>query len=204
MSNAINLFDVANNGKSLKRYVNGTLEKYNNAFVALHNAACMTVWHAAQFGECSHLNAFYNGLKVNDRTALRVWIGKHFPVPVEGEEKPYIWLNYSTSPDANGIATNKDGAKIKGFYVATKSEKHRKDVYSLDELLAGPKFFDKNVKDKDAIDLPALLSMLAKAMERGEKQSDENGIALPDDLVNAMATVKEKAVKYMPSKSNLN
>lgn len=201
----VNLFDVANNGKALKRYVNGTLEKYNNAFVALHNAACMTVFHAAQFGECSHLNAFYNGLKVNDQTALRVWIAANFTLPVEGEEKPLIWLSFKASENPNGLVENKKtGKKIVGFFVVKGTKDHREDAYVLDELLAGPKFFDKSVKDPDAIDLTTLLSMLASAGKRINSKADKEGIQLPTDITNLLTTIEEKTAKAMPSKSNLD
>jgi len=201
----INLFEVANNGKALKRYVNGTLEKYNNAFIALHNSACMTVFHAAQYGECSHLNAFYNGLKVNDQTALRVWIASHFTLPVESEEKPLIWLSFKASENPNGQVTNKKtGKAIVGFFVVKGTEPKRKDAYVLDELLAGPKFFDKNVKDPDATDLTVLLTMLASVAKRVDNKADKEGIQLPADIANLIRVIEEKTAKAMPSKSNLN
>ena len=167
------LHTIVADKKALISFVDETITAYKTVAVALHQAACMTIYHAAEYRECSFLNAFYNGLRVNDQTALRVWVGKNFLVPVEGTEKPTSWINYS---------------KDKGFHIrkGVKSE----GLYELDTLLVLDPFYNKNVKEKDAITLEAILAMLHKAAERADKQADDEGINLPDQLKTLLKDVK--------------
>lgn len=179
--NDINLHAIANDGKALNAYTAATIKAYGNLAVRLHTTAAMTVFHALQFREASALNTFVKGLRVNDATALKLWIAKHTLCPGETERNPGV------NP-ATFIGYSKD----KGFFVrkGLKSE----DVFTLDDLIALDPFLNKNVQDKDAITLEKLLTMLAKAAHRVESQSADNDIQLPaeiSDLINVIdRTVK--------------
>lgn len=174
--NDINLNEIANNGKALTGYVMATIKAYGNLAIRLHTTAAMTVFHALQYREASALNSFTKGLRVNDLTALKVWIGKHTLVPGESERNP-------NAAPATMIGYSKD----KGFFVrkGLKSE----DAFTLDDLIALAPFYDKNVKDKDALTLEALLSMLAKAGKRVSTQAEDNDIALPPAITELIATI---------------
>lgn len=188
--NDINLNAIANDKDALKGYVAETIVAYGNLAIRLHATAAMTVFHALQHREASYLNTFAKGLRVNDLTALKVWIGKHTLVPGEHERNP------GANP-ATMIGYSKD----KGFFVrkGIKSE----DAYTLDGLLALDPFYNKNVKDKDALTLEALLSMLAKAGKRVETQATDNDIQLPPAIGELLKTIT-KTVDAVKAPANGN
>lgn len=188
--NDINLHEIANNGKALNGYVMATIKAYGNLAIRLHTTAAMTVFHALQHREASSLNTFAKGLRVNDLTALKVWIGKHTLVPGESERNP-------NAAPATMIGYSKD----KGFFVrkGIKSE----DAFTLDDLIALDPFYNKNVKDKDALTLEALLVMLAKAGKRVESQATDNDIQLPPSITELIATIG-KTVEAAKAPANGN
>lgn len=185
----ITLGERALDGKLSLKFIASTITAYNKVAVQLHQAACLAFYRAAQFGDPDSLNAFYNGLRVNDQTALRVWIGKHATyVDLDnGEVRP--WIKWS---------------KDKGFAMIKGRQEHRQDVFTLDSeedgkqmLLALEPFFQKNVKDKDAIDLVALISMLKKTAERVEKKSKDENIPLPADILSLITSTKNATSKEL-------
>lgn len=167
--NIARLLGIANDGKSLHSFVEGTIKQYRNLSVRLHETACIALFHTLQFREASALNAFSNGLRVNDATALRLWIKKHTLAPGNTDFNP------------NEEAQTFIGwTKKKGFFVrkGLKSE----DAWELANLLQVDPFFNKNVQDKDALDLVKLLKALKQAAGRATKQADENDIQLTRPL----------------------
>src|SRR5690349_14875642 len=95
------LIDTARNGKLLKRFTAATVLAMTKLDTRKHQNAVMAVFHAAEYGECSHLNAFFEALKVNDQTALKKWIVEHFGYKVEGDDTTYQWIDFTTKQDAN-------------------------------------------------------------------------------------------------------
>jgi hypothetical protein len=65
------------------------------------------------------------------------------------------------------------------------------------DLLTLKAFYEKNVKDKDAITLEALLTMLGKAAERVTKQAGEEGIQLDADTLNLTTSIKNLTGKKL-------
>lgn len=188
--NDINLNEIANNGKALNGYVNATIKAYGNLAVRLHTTAAMVVFHALQFREASALNTFAKGLRVNDLTALKVWIGKHTLCPGETDRNP-----------AANPATMIGYSKDKGFFVrkGIKSE----DAWTLDGLLALDPFYNKNVQDKDAITLEKLLAILAAAAKSIDTKATNNDIMLPPAITELLGTITKTvdAVK-VPANGN--
>lgn len=176
--NDINLHAIANDGKALNAYTVGTIKAYGNLAVRLHTNAAMTVFHALQYREASTLNTFVKGLRVNDATALKLWIAKHTLCPGETERNPGV------NP-ATFIGYSKD----KGFFVrkGLKSE----DVFTLDDLIALKPFLDKNVQDKDALTLEKLLAMLASAAKSIDTKATNNDIILPPAITELLGTINK-------------
>lgn len=182
------LTDIASDAKKLVSFVGTTITGYNKTAIALHQTACMTFFHTAQYGECHALNLFYQGLRVNDRTALRVWIGQHatFIDIANGSVRP--WIKYNEK---------------EGFSVIKGCEAHRKDMFTINEqvegrtMLIGLKpFYEKNVKDKDALTLEALVSMLAKAAKSVTAKATAEGIELPAGVKSLVSSInRETAVE---------
>jgi hypothetical protein len=188
--NDINLNEIANNGKALNGYVQATIKAYGNLAIRLHTTAAMVVFHALQHREASALNTFGKGLRVNDLTALKVWIGKHTLVPGETERNPGV------NP-ATLIGYSKD----KGFFVrkGLKSE----DAFTLDGLLALAPFYDKNVQDKDALTLEKLLAILASAAKSIDTKATNNDIMLPPAITELLGTIT-KTVDAVKAPANGN
>lgn len=183
---------IANDGKQLTKMVTTTVTAYKKVAAQLHNTACAVMFHAAQYGECSALNKFYEGLRVNDQTALRVWLGAH---------SGFVDLNTGTT--RNWISfTKKDG-----FRVVKGTESYRKDMYRLGDvegdneqttdLLALKPFYDKDVKDKDSVTIEALIAMIGKAAEKAEKQADKEGLALPADILKLTQSIRNTTSKEL-------
>lgn len=187
-----NLSAIASGKKSLIAFVAVTLGDYSKVATQLHQSACMTFFHTAQYGDCDALNLFYQGLRVNDQTALRVWIGKHatYLHMVEGEETTLRpWIKFS----------QKDG-----FTIVKGLEDKRKDLFTIDTneegktmLLSLKPFYDKNVKDKDAITLEALITMLAKAGKRVKDMANKENVALTPGLKALINEIDRDTAKEM-------
>lgn len=189
------LLNIANNSKLLKRYTNETVAMLQRMDVRKHNNACMTLFHTAQFGECFSLNLFFNGLKVNDQTALKAWIVKHTQFTNE-EGKQVNWLSFTNKKD--------DAGNVIGFRVVKGTEKHRKDVYVLDELLALEPFFETDVSKQKVWDLNALLETLIKAAETVEKKSEKESITLPLNIKAMVAELRVSAAQAIVPAANGN
>lgn len=174
---------VAADNKALTGYIAETVRGYKSLAVQLHTSAAMALFHALQFREASAMNALYHGLRVNDQTALRLWVGRLTLTPGNTERN-------ATDKAASLIGYTKD----KGFFVrkGLKSE----DAWALDDLLAAEPFFNKNVQDRDALTLDKLLTLLGRAASNAETKADENDIVLPDEvkkLIGDITSVTTKA-----------
>ena len=171
MTKGLTLGQIGANGKSVMSFAASTIRAYSKLSVQLHQAACLTFYQAAQYGNCDALNVFYAGLRVNDATALRVWIGSHSSYVNLDDGSVKNWIKWNS----------KDGfSMVKGV------EQFRKDMFTVDEevtgktmLLALKPFYDKDVKDAKAFTLEELQTMLAGAGKRAAKKATDEGIALP-------------------------
>lgn len=184
---SLTLAQIANDSKALNTLVKGTIASYTKVATALHNTACAVFFHVAQGNDPKPLNDFYNGLRVNDRTALRVWFGKHSSyLDLENGEMKN-WIRW----------TEKEG-----FTLVKGKEIHRKDMFTVGETVEGRQdllklspFYEKDIKTKDAITLEALYAMLGKAAERMTKQADEEGLKLDADTLNLTTSIKNLTSK---------
>lgn len=183
---SMTLIQIANDAKALGKLVNTTINSYTKLGVKLHETACALFYHVAQGNDPKPLNDFYNGLRVNDQTALRVWFGQHASFVDLDNMQQRQWIAFSEKT---------------GFRLVKGVEAHRKDLFALEDeenktnLLKLKPFFEKNVKDKDAITLEQLLGMLKKAAEGVEKKSKSEGIALSADVIQLIASTKNTVAK---------
>lgn len=182
MTNKMTLTAIANDSKALNTLVSNTIKAYKAVGVQLHQTACALFWHVAEHGECHALNEFYNGLRVNDQTALRVWFGEHASFIDLANNESRNWIKFSTK---------------EGFSVVKGTLDHRKDKFLVEDvaegkttLIALKPFFEKNVKDKDALTIEELVSMLAKAADRATKKAADENIQLPADILKLTTEIK--------------
>ena len=180
---------IGHDGKSAMAFASTTIKAYTKLAIQLHQAACITFFRAAQYGDCDSLNLFYAGMRVNDQTALRVWIGQHSSFMDLDNSTVRNWIKWS---------------KEKGFTIVKGTEAYRKDMFTIDEqeagktmLLALKPFYDKDVKDKDALTLEDILKMLAKAADSAEKKSKNEGVALSADVNNLITSIKNCTAKEL-------
>lgn len=201
----LSLNQIAASTEALGKFVSATISGYKAMSVRLHETACALFVHTANHGDCSQLNKFYNALRVNDQTALRVWLGKHSSFVDLENGQMRNWLSFS----------QKDG-----FRVAKGVEAFRKDLFTVEAealeegqtdtrtvMIEQRPFFDKDVRSKDAITLEKLLAMLGKAATSVEKGAKENDVKLPADVLNLVTSIKntvekeEKALERIKEKA---
>ena len=180
----MNILDTAINAKLLKRFTTETIAMLTRVDLRKHQTAVMTVFHAAQFGECYNLNRFFQALKVNDQTALKAWIVANFSGEVDGEIKH--WLMHTNKKNAEG--------NVIGWYVVKNTSDMRVNRYDFDQLLELDPFYNKDVSTPKVWDLNALLDMVVKAHDTITKKADKEGIALPVDFLSALNDAKRIAV----------
>lgn len=180
------LIDTARNGKLLKRFTAATVLALTKMDVRKHQNAVMSVFHAAEYGECSSLNTFFNALKVNDQTALKAWIVKHFGY-AEGEETAH-WINFTTKKNGNGEAI--------GFHVIKGREDKRKDVYNFEELMALEPFYAIDLSKPKVYDLNALLDMIVKVAETVGKKAEKENVTIPAGVASALEEAKRMAILH--------
>lgn len=172
-------------GKTAMAFAASTVKAYAKLAIQLHQAACITFFRAAEYGDCDSLNLFFAGLRVNDQTALRVWIGQHSSYVNLDNQEVKNWIKWNA----------KDGFKI-----VNGVEAHRKGMFTIDEqvegktMLIGLKpFYDKNVKDKDAITLEELAAMFSAVAKRVKSKAESEGLTMPVELANLVNTVDREA-----------
>lgn len=183
----MNLKETALHNGKLKRFVSDTVGMLKKLDTRKHQTAVMTVYHAAQFGEASQLNVFFNALKVNDQSALKAWIVSHFSYEVENDNTgPRYWLMYTNKKNAAG--------EVIGWHVLKNTSDHRVDQYNFDELMELEPFYNTDVSKPKVWDVNALLDVLIKAADTIEKKSEKENITLPSDVLNAIAEAKRLAV----------
>ncbi len=185
----LSLSKMGLDGKATMAFVVDTNKQYAALSIRLHQTACVAFYRAAQFGDADALNMFYSGLRVNDQTALRVWIGQH---------SSYMDLDLGAT--RNWIKFN---AK-QGFALVKGVESHRKDMFTVETnedgkqmLLALKPFYDKNVKDKDAITLEVLMNMMKRTADQMTKKAEAEGIKLPADVLKLTTSMKNTAAKEL-------
>lgn len=182
----ITLIDTARNGKLLKRFTAATVLALTKMDVRKHQNAVMSVFHAAEYGECSSLNTFFNALKVNDQTALKAWIVKHFGY-AEGEEVAH-WINFTTKKNGSG--------EVIGFHVIKGREDKRKGVYDFDTLMSLEPFYAIDLSKPKVYDLNALLDMIVKVAETVSKKADKENVAIPAGVASALEEAKRMAILH--------
>lgn len=180
---------MGHDGKAAMAFASTTVRAYAKLAIQLHQAACLTFYRAAQYGDCDSLNLFFAGLRVNDQTALRVWIGQHATYLDLTDSSVRPWIKWG---------------KEKGFTIVKGTEAHRKDMFTIDEqvegktmLLALKPFYDKNVKDKDALTLEDILNMLASAAKNAKKKANNDGVTLPADVNNLLTSITNTTAKEL-------
>jgi hypothetical protein len=193
MATDLNL--IANDKALLKRFTKETVNLIQKVDIRKHEAACMTFFHAAQYGECHNLNILFNGLAVNDKTALKAWIAKHSEY-ADDNGKPKHWIMFDGKKDEAG--------NIPGWRIVKGTEAKRKDVIILDELLNGERFFDKDVRPPKNWDLNAILDTLIKAADTAENKSDKNNVSIPLNIMALVQSLKVEAAnaKTLPANGN--
>lgn len=196
---ALSLSAIAKDGKALNKLVSDTVKSYKAVGVSLHQTACALFYHVAEYGDVSQLNAFYQGLRVNDQTALRVWFGQHATyVDLDGGTVK-AWIKFSVK-DGFAVVKGKEDRR-KGLFLVEPSATEEEAVENGDAnktiLINLKPFFDKDVKAKDSLTLEELINMLGKAADRATKKATDEGIALPADILKLTTEIKAVTSKEL-------
>lgn len=184
---------IAADSKAIAKFNSDTLSSYSKTAVLLHQAACLNLFHTAEHGDCSQLNVFYQGLRVNDQTALRVWLGTHCSYVDLDNGEMRQWIKFTAKDGFRVVKGTLE--KRQGMFTVEADEAVENDTRTV--LMNLKPFYEKNVKDKDALTLEALLNILGKAAERVTKQAKEENIALPADILNLTQSTKNTVAKEL-------
>lgn len=175
---------VADPNKNVGKVVADVLTLYTKTAVRLHHAACISMFHAATTGDIRPLNTFFNGLRQNDRDALRIWVGLKCTFEYENdkgevENKKFIGF--------------KKGA---GFNIVKGTEEVRVGHFDLGTLISGNSFMDVDqAKESKVLSLADLLAMVSKLEKQVIKKADENDIELPETFKKMLADNTATAVR---------
>lgn len=195
MANEITISARGNDRKLSLAFIRSTNKAYAKMSTMLHQAACLAFFRAAQYGDVDSLNEMYRGMRVNDQSALRVWVAEHASfVDLENGEVRH-WIKFSK--DAFAI--------VKG------REEHRKDMFTLENeegekqpLLSLKPFYDKDVKSKDALTLDVLIKTLAKSAKSVKDKSEKENIKLPADILSLVKSIENTTTKELEALSRVS
>lgn len=177
----LTLGETGHNGKAVMAFASATVKAYTKLAIQLHQAACLTFYQAAQYGNCDALNVFYAGLRVNDQTALRVWFGSHTSYVNLANQEVKNWIKFSA----------KDG-----FSIVKGVEEYRKDLFTVDEQVEGKTmllglepFYNRNVKEAKAFTLEELLGLLSNAAKNASKKAESEGVVIPSNIATLIKNI---------------
>lgn len=199
---------ISKGGEGVNDLVKRSIASYKVMGSILHQAACASLFHAAETGDSRPLTMFWEGLRQNDQDALRLWVGKLTKVTVlhaasEAVEASETTPAIEAQPEREEVVKFMGFKKDKGFSIEKKTENYRKGYHTLEALLAGPSFQDVDqAKETKAFGLVELLAMLARVEGQVTKKAEENDITIPanllmavKDLTKTVATVQVVATK---------
>lgn len=166
----------ATNGEALVgEMLKATNDLYRKVATRLHHTACVALYHAAETGDIRPLNTFFNGLRQNDRDALRLWVGKAASYEVEGEAEPKRFISFK-----------KDAA----FSIVKGTEDNRVGHLNLEVMLHGTSFQDINQeKEAKPLGLVEILNLMARFEKQVTKKADENGVELPASIKHQLTNM---------------
>lgn len=168
-----------NPGKGVARMVKDAITAYTKVAVRLHFTACFATYHAATTGDPRPLNTFFNGLRQNDKDALRLWVGKAVTFEIVDEET-------GETSERKFISFKKDG----GFDIIKGTEEVRKAHLDIETMLNGLSFLDINqAAETKTLGLAEILAALARLEKQTTKKAEENGVELPATLRHMLTNV---------------
>lgn len=193
--------------KAISSFIGSTLKDYAKLSDRLHAAAIMGFVHAADHGDASHLNAFFDGLRENDQNMFKAWLLKFssYTDVVAGGEVTKQWVGYRSKEGKKGEPV--------GLFVRPKTEAVRKGQFNPQDMYEGEAFFDTADKNAKPITLAAILAMIAKLDDqigkREEKATEQAGesITIPEDLramVKSLSARGKLALASVEASATLN
>ena len=198
MSNTVTTFTFETEGKKVSSFVKRTLASYKKTRQQLHYAACMAAFLMQEHGQNGPFCALFQGLSINDQTALKAWIAKHAKIEVTDDDG-----NVTEKP---WVAFKKD----KLFYPVKGMEEFRKGNMTADEWLATAPFFEKDVTTKANMNLIKLLEYIEKMDKTATKKATDSALdedpALTEVFkrlhgVSELAKKQREALLAMPAPS---
>jgi hypothetical protein len=176
-------------GNSWSKYIKDTFTLYAKVGDRLHTAAAYALHQAATFGQTGPMNDLFKGLRENDRTALRMWIGAH---------ATYVQVSDDPEKDDKIVAFVRY-MKDDGFKMLKGADRHIvKADFTLENTLNLPSFLDEKIqKEGKAISLEDLLKLAAGFKKNFEKRAESKEVDVPNDLgvIAALAALEAVATR---------
>lgn len=168
-----------NPGKGVDKMVADALSAYAKTAVRLHYAACFATYHAAETGDIRPLNTFFNGLRQNDKDAMRLWVGKAVTFEVVDETT-------GETSERKFVSFKKDA----GFAIVKGTEAVRVGFLNIETMLNGLSFLDINQDaEKKTLGLAEILAALARIEKQTAKKAEENGVELPANIRHQLSSL---------------
>lgn len=188
------MLDLIRDGKALDKRIASHIKAGKKWHNDAHLLAASALFHAAEHGNPAKLNTFYTGLTEAYRSALKQWVGN-----LAGElginGKAGEWIDFA-----------------KGVFIVIKGTNEIKADW-MTRVLTDPKVenadplaksFNKAFYEKDprqgvnqfgADNIVKQLQTLAK---RAHKAAEEDGVAIPDELIALVDNAAKEAATLRP------
>lgn len=175
--------------KDASVFVQNTLTAYHKTGTYLHMAACVALFHAWKFGQPALLNQLFTGLRVNDKAAFRLWVGKYSAVTVKQDDGSEVIYNWAGFKEDGGFIVKKASAN---YRVAV-------DFESIDKMAENLlPFWEISVeRNPTALTLEALLKMIAGFKAKVEKKSTDEGLAIPRDIELELGRLTDVSNRFL-------
>lgn len=175
--------------KDASAFIDNTITAYAKVGDYLHKAACVALFHAWKHGQPAMLNQLFKGLRVNDKAAFRLWIGKYSAVTVKQEDGSEVIYNWAGFKEESGFIVKKASANYRALV-----DFEGIDVMT-DNLLP---FWEIAVeRNPTALTLEALLKMIAGFKAKVEKKSTDEGLAIPRDIELELGRLTDVSNRFL-------
>lgn len=178
--------------------IDTVMASYDGVAKELHVIAAMTFYHAWKTGGTQPLNRFYSRLRVNDKTALRIWLGVHSTIVtpayiddsgLDVAETSYRWLAYDKEKDA--ISVKKGSASMRA----------KVDFGDGEPILKFESFWNVKVDaPKPPLSMEQLIKMIAGFKKKADGKAETEGLAIPRDIEIQLAALETVAGRFLPAK----
>lgn len=175
--------------KDASAFIDNTITAYTKVGDYLHKAACVALFHAWKHGQPAMLNRLFAGLRVNDKAAFRLWIGKYSAVTVKQEDGSEVIYNWAGFKEDGGFLVKKASANYRAAVDFESIDKMTDNLLPFWEIAVE--------RNPQALTLEALLKMISGFKAKVEKKSTDEGLAIPRDIELELGRLTDVSNRFL-------